>query len=263
MYSNETIQSFLRRCRLRLDQELDSQTNFWSPAEMLEYANEGVREVWQATREEHQNWFVRQRRSTDGVMKIGGRDYDTALLRVESGRERLKLPPDFYELLLLEGLRTAQDTNLTRAVIFEYANMTQRAFREASIDRASAFDPIITSVQRYRYDVVFDPDGPYIFLAPSYRFEQPFEIQIAYVAVPGELFATGSFEGTGFSTLMVDAVLAYSVYMAIYKEGLAENIPSAERNWNLKRELAVRAAGPKQTRDEEPVEGYLESELTP
>lgn len=263
MYSNETIQSFLRRCRKRIDEELDAETNFWTPAEMLEYANEGAREVWQATREEHQNWFVRQMRSTDGIVNIGGRNYDTSLLRLTSGIERLKLPPDFYELLLLEGLRTPEDTNITRAVIFEYANMTQRSFREDNAARALAFDPIITSVQRYHYDVVYGAEGPYVFLAPSYRFAAPFETQIAYLAMPAELLALGTFEGTGFTTLMVDAILAYTLFAAVHKEGLAENVPMMERKWNLKRELAVRAAGPKQTRDEETVEGYLETEIIP
>lgn len=263
MYSNETIQSFLRRCRKRIDEELDAETNFWTPAEMLEYANEGVREVWQAVREEHQNWFVRQMRSTDGIKVIGGRNYDTALLRLVSGIERILLPPDFYELLLVEGLRTNADTNTTRAVIFEYANMTQRSFRESSVARETAFDPIITSVQRYRYDVVYGAEGPYIFLAPSYRFEAPFETQIAYLAMPAALLFNSTFEGTGFTDIMVDGILAYVLFAAVHKEGLTENIAAMERKWNLKRELSVRAAGPKQTRDEETVEGYLETEIIP
>lgn len=263
MYANETIPSFLRRCRKRMDQELDAETNFWSPAEMLEYANEGAREVWQSVRETHQNWFVRQMRSTDGTKIIGGRTYDTTLLRLESLRERILLPPDFYELLLYEGLRRPEDTNTTRAVILEYANMTQRSFRESSVARETAFDPIITSVQRYRYDVVFGPEGPYIFLAPSYRFEVPFETQIAYISMPATFGATSTFEATGFTDLMIDAILAYVVLAASRKEALSENIAAALNTWNLKRELASRASGPKQTRDEEPVEGYLETELIP
>ena len=76
MYSAETVTSFLNRARLRLDQELDNQTNFWSDAEMLEYMNEGMREVWQSVRENHQNWFMRQVTSRDGVLTIGSKNVD-------------------------------------------------------------------------------------------------------------------------------------------------------------------------------------------
>jgi len=261
MYSNESIQAFLKRARKRLDQELDAQVNFWQASEMIEYMNEGIREVWQMVRETHQNWFVVQRTSRDGVIKIGGRTFDTSLFRLETGRNKLFLPPDFHELLLWENIRDpSQLDTTTPLILFEYANLTQRTFRNSIPE----FLPADVRVFRYRYDVVFGPEGPYIFVSPSIKPGADAlnrDMQIAYIASPPELGLNDTFADTGFTTLMVDAVLAYSLYAAVKKEDLSDNIASFERSWNLKRELVSRAGGPKQTRDEETVEGYLESEI--
>lgn len=262
MYSTETVQSFLRRTRLRLDQELDSDTNFWSAAEMIEYMNEGMREVWQSVRETHQNWFVRQLTSKDGIKKIGGRDYDTLALQIQDGRQRVLLPPDFYELLLYEGTKDLSQADLfIPSVILEYANMTQRSFR----NDVPQTIPTEIRTYRYKYDVVFGPEGPYIFVAPTFRMGAgsgaTFDTQLAYIAMPVELTIKGTFEGTGFTSLMVDAVLAYSCYCAVKKEDLTENLKTFEHAWLKKQELCSRAAGPKQTRDEETCEGYLETEI--
>lgn len=264
MYSTETVQSFLNRARLRLDQELDNQTNFWSDAEMLEYMNEGMREVWETVRENHQNWFMRQITSRDGVLQIGIRKYDTKLLQLVSGRTKLLLPPDFYELTLLEGLRPLQTAlaDLSNPffpqVVFEYANITQLAFRNRIVDT------VTQGVRRYRYDVIFGPEGPYIYIAPEISVVETLDVQVAYVAMPVELGFNNSFEGTGFTGLMLDAVLAYTTYAAVKKEDLTENLATFKEHWKIKQELCSRAAGPKQTRDVETVENsyvYQEEEL--
>lgn len=262
MYSTETVQSLLRRIRKRLDQELDNETNFWQPSEMLEYVNEGMREVWETTRETHQNWFVRQLTSKDGIIKVGGRDYDCSNLQIRDRRQKLFLPPDFYELLLFEGTKDLSQTDLfIPSIILEYANMTQRTFR----NDVPQTIPTEIRTYRYRYDIVFGPEGPYIFVAPSFRMgagsDATFDTQLAYIAMPFELTATGTFEGTCFTNLMVDAVLAYACYAAVKKEDLTENLATFEHAWLKKQELCSRAAGPKQTRDEETCEGYLETEL--
>jgi len=259
MFSTEPVKLFLKRCQLRLDQELDVETNFWSLAEMLEYTNEGLREVWQAVRETHQNWFVRQITSTDGKLKIGGRDYDTDLLRLTNRRSRLFLPSDFRELLFIEGLPPENSTqigdNFFPVVRFEYRNVTQRRFREDSLNT------ITTNVRVYLYDVIFSVDGPYVLLSPPMSLNEDIRCQIKYLAAPAPLVLTNTFEGTGFTLEMVDALLAYVCYAASQKEGLDMNVGKLYNAWTLKRELAVRGAGPKQTRDEETVEGYLEDEL--
>lgn len=262
MYSTESITSFLGRARKRLDQELDATTNFWSQAEMLEYMNEGTREVWQTVRETHQNWFVKQLRSTDGIKKIGGRDYDCLNLRISDNKQILPLPPDFYELLLFEGTKDLSQTDLfIPSIILEYANMTQRAFR----NDVPQTIPTEIRTYRYRYDIVFGPEGPYIFVAPAFRMgagaSATFDTQMAYIAMPLPLTIKDTFEGTCFTNLMVDALLAYVCYAAAKKEDLVENIQTFERAWLKKQELCSRSAGPKQTRDEETVEGYLETEL--
>lgn len=259
MYSNESIKLFLNRCRKRLDQELDPNTNFWAPSEMLEYLNEGMSEVWQAVRETHQNWFVKEMNSTDGMAKIGGRDFDTSNLRIQNGRTRLLLPPDFHELLFIEGFPPETSNTETidpffPSVVFEYKNLTQRRFRQ------DALNNITNNVRRYQYDVVYASTGPYIIFSPPLSLQDSLETRINYIASPAQLGLFDSFEGTGFTTLMVAAVLAYVCYAAVKKEDLVENLTTWLNTWNLKRELAVRAAGPKQTRDEETVEGYLEDE---
>lgn len=258
LYANESIRSFINRCAKRMDQELDPQANLWSQNEMVEYMNEGCREVWQAVREEHQNWFVRELTSTDSIKKIGGRDYDPALLRLILGRTRLQLPPDFRELLFMEGRPPTNSQEIPDqffpTVRFEYRNMTQRAFRD---DVLNTFP---TNVRLYMYDVVFSADGAFILFSPPIALNETIECSIKYLAAPLTLRLADTFQGTGFTLEMTDAILQYVVYQAAVKEK-SEDLSSFERSWNLKRELAVRSAGLKQTRDEECVEGYLEDEL--
>jgi len=258
LYSNENVKAFINRCARRMDQELDPESNLWSQAEMVEYMNEGCREVWQAVREEHQNWFVRELTSTDSVKNIGGRSYDPENLRLILGRTRLLLPPDFRELLFIEGLppRNSQEIpdQFFPTVRFEYRNLTQRAFRE---DVLNTFP---TNVRLYMYDVIFGAAGPYILFSPPLALNEIIECRVQYLAAPLTLRLQDTFEATGFTLEMTDAVLQYVVYQAAVKEK-SDDLAKFERSWNLKRELAVRSAGPKQTRDEETVEGYLEDEL--
>jgi hypothetical protein len=70
-----------------------------------------------------------------------------------------------------------------------------------------------------------------------------------------------SFEGTGFTDLMVDAIFAYTVWTAFTKEGLQDSMGPAMTKWNSKRELVVGNAGKRQTRDAEAVDGFMEEEL--
>jgi len=248
MYSTETVVSLLQRIRKRLDSETGEGT-FWSRSELLEYLNEGVREVWQTARENQQNWFVRELSSTDGVITIGGVSYNTSLLQLAINRSRLLLPPDFHQLLVLEPVNNED-------VTLEYANVTQRVFRNGAFDTNST-----VGVQSYRYDVIYGPDEPYILIAPRFSYTSAVETHLAYVACPVTLAYLGTFDGTGMTTLMIDAVLAYSCYIAVHKHNLSEQYPSLAQSWVTKKELVSRAAHPKQTRDEEPVEGYLEEEL--
>lgn len=259
MYSHETVTSFLRRVRKRLDQELDVSTNFWSPAEMLEYLNEGRRELWAKVRETHQNWFVRDMASRDPVVSIGGRKYDPAALKLASPRDKLLLPPDFHELILFEALTNQVDSQplgpAVPAVVLEYAGMPQHTFRQG------VFDTVTTGVRRYRYDIVFSPDGPYIFVAPTISVEDITDTKLVYVAMPPALQSDGTFEGTGFTELMVDALLYYVCRAAVAKEGIKANVDTFAALYKDKLVTAVGASSPKQTRDETTVEGFLEEEL--
>lgn len=259
MYSTEQVAAFLRRCQKRLDEELDAGSAFWSQTELTEYLNEGLRMIWQVARETHQNWFVRQFASTDPVLRIGGRTYDPAELTLRQGIQRLRLPPDFHELLLFEPILPEDAGHSTGdglpAVILEYANLTQQIFRQGM------FDTVTSGIRRYRYDVVYGPDGPYIFISPTMSIEDTAGTLLAYVAAPLPLTPSDSFEGTGFTDIMVDAALAYVCLAAVRKEDLRENVAAFSAIYAEKLGLVTRSSSPKQTRDGETVNGYLEEEL--
>lgn len=260
MYSNETVKAFINRCQHRLDQELDAEANFWSVAEMVEYMNEGVRELFQAIRETHENWNVKELTSLDPLQRIGGRQYNPAVLQMKQDRDKLYLPPDFQELLWLEPLRpTGSIDPFLNSITFEYRKMTQRQFRRDSFDTfEQATRP---EVRFYFYDVVFGGGGAYILLSTPGSLLSPIDIRIRYLVTPMALTINDTFESTGLTDFMTDAILAYVCLAAVRKEDLSDNIATFGATWQLKRELAIRNAGPRQTRDPEPVEGWLEDEL--
>lgn len=260
MYSNETIKSFIDRCQKRLDQELDTSAQFWSVAELLEYMNEGIREMFQSVRETHENWNMKEMTSLDPIARIGGRQYNPAVLQMKQDRSKLYLPPDFQELVWLEPLRpTGTIDPFLNSITFEYRKLSQRQFRRDSFDTfEQASRP---EVRFYLYDVVFGGNGAYILLSTPGSLVQPIDIRIRYLNTPPALTLADTFELTGLTDFMTDAILAYVCFAAVRKEDLTENLQTFGQTWALKRELAIRNAGPRQTRDAEPVEGWLEDEL--
>jgi hypothetical protein len=253
MYATETIQHFLVRARQRIDEALDQEANFWSQGELLEYLNEGARHVWQTARESQQNWFLRTMRSTDGVVDFNGRQYDPSALALTTGRSELALPPDFYQLVLFEPLPVSGDSRLP--LVLEYANVTQKAFRR------NAFDSFSDNVRYYRFDVEYRVEGPMLVLSPNVQLDQSVDTIIKYVQACRVFNIKSTFEYAGFTDIMTDAILAYVVYGASLKEKIQENMATAAQVWGAARELVMRAAGPKQTRDSETVEGFMEDEL--
>lgn len=251
MPSTETVAHFLRRCRLRLDEELDPTGNLWSDTELIEYINEGVREVHTTLRETSENWFIRKMRSTDAKQTINGRVYDPALFRLESGRNELVLPPDFHELILLETKPGTDGTRSNATFVFE--KMTNNAFRELYDAEATQ------QTVRFRYDIEHRIDGTVMVLTPTPG--ESVDLTMKYVQSPPELVKTMTFEDTGLEPFMLDAVLAYVLWAARGKEdeGSAAEKSAAGR-WEGKREHATRAAGPRQRRDPEFVEGFYEND---
>ncbi len=255
-YSTETVEHFLGRVFDRLEQVFDPGNNFWEKHEIREYMLEGVREVWSLARAAQENWFMRTLRSTDGVVHAGGREYDTANLRLSTGVMEIALPSDFNELKLIEAI--VQPGSSLPGITFEYANQTQRLFRDGTVEQFTD----TSTRRRYKYDIEFRVNGPYIVLSPRVQLEAPQEIVIKYIqSAPSLANPKATFEGTGFTEEMVDAIFAYTVWTAYTKEGIQEQMGPALTKWNSKRELVSGNAGKRQTRDAETVDGFMEEEL--
>lgn len=257
--STELASELITRARNRLNEELDTGTNLWSDTELLEYLNEGVREVWQTVRESHENWFIRSIRSDAGAsIPIRGRAYDPTLLQLQSGRDEIILPPDFFELRLFEAVPQQTDATIRRAVFLK-ADLSAPAFRDRVLDTTNE------STQIYFYDIEQRSSGPVMVFAGIPVLDQSIDVIIKYVADAPEMQTGDSFEDTGFTKQMVDAVLSFMVYKAREKEQgdvtPEQALKMAAGEWERKRTVSLRGAGPRQTRDPEVVQGYLEDDL--
>lgn len=254
MASTETVASLLRRFRRRLDEPLDPDTNFWADSELLEYVNEAQREVWQTIREAHEDRFVRTIRSVDGIVNIAGRDYDTSLLAVKANRGELVLPPDFHELLLFET--EPQTDGTVKQFTFEFARFAMHGFRENILRVANPASSV------HYYNIEWRNGMAVIMLVPAPIVDMPLGTIIKYVQAPQDMKKDQSFEDTGFEPFMLDAVLAYAKYLAYSKPEAVDTAATqkAYKAWEDKRTFALRACGPRQTRDAEVIEGVYEEE---
>lgn len=114
---------------------------------------------------------------------------------------------------------------------------------------------------RYECDVVFRTDGPVLTFAPEITLTDAMDIRIEYVAAPRRLAQTDSFEGTGLNDFMLDAIQAYIVYRARKKEGNTQDIGTAVADFQDASAAVKSSAGPRQSRDPETVQGFLEDEI--
>lgn len=256
MASTKSVATFLFEVRRRIDEELDPSTNFWKDTELVELMNEGCREVWQTIREAHEDRFVRTLRSTDGSVNLAGRDYDTGLLTMKDGRGEIILPPDFHELLLFE-MKPPDDGHVIRRYAFQHADLASRNFRENVMFVSSTASTV------YFYNIEWRDGMAVMVLVPTPQLDtESMPTQMKYVQAPRELTKTDTFENTGFEPFMLDAVKAYVKWSALSKgEGVDPNaITRALNAWEEKRLFALRACGPKQSRDPVLVEGPYEEE---
>ena len=253
MPSTERVSTLLSRIRDRLDEELDPETNFWSESELVEYVNEGCREVWQTMREAHESWFTRTLTSDLGVVTIMGRDYDTGALQFQTGGNEIRLPPDFFEMRYLETALPADGTQWSPQ--FEQRPVNHPDFRNAAKLTNSASD------QHYFYDIERRTDGAVLLIAGSPVLDTSLVLTLKYIQGPPYVNKLSTFEDTGFEPFMIDAVIAYVILRSREKEGDSMNIANATADWERKRTFALRAAGPRQSRDPEVVIGYLEDEI--
>ena len=113
----------------------------------------------------------------------------------------------------------------------------------------------------YYYALEHRTDGWWLVFSPIPTLETARVLVIKYIQVPPEVTKAMTFEDTGFEPFMLDAVIAYVVLRAREKAGDTDDIAQAGNDWERKRTFALRAAGPKQTRDPEVVIGFLEDEI--
>jgi hypothetical protein len=252
-----TVAEVLTEVREILDEPLDSKvltTNLWSNTELVKWMNRGTRRVWAHVKKERENYFVRTVKSdSTQMLRIYGREYDPSELRCIDGRKELKLPPDFSELVVFEPVPTDDQTN--GDVQFIFTQLMNSDFRT----RMRSVGPDRGGV--YECDVIHREAGPVIIIEPELAIVVPIDVRLEYVHGPIELTEADSFEGSGFNQLMLDAVINYVVYRARKKEENTEQIKEAQSDFGDTLDVVGSAVGPRQVRDEELVDGYLEDFL--
>lgn len=253
-----TVQDLINEVRSDLDEEVDTgtnDTNFFLDSEFVVWMNKGIRKVWQIAREAKENWFHRKVSSTDGKLTIYGRAYDPASLQLTSGTREVKLPPDCFELRLIEPITSSSEEERDDGVEFIMTDLANPAYRRLSRQEG----PEIGG--RYECDLIFRADGPVLTFAPAIALSETMNIRIEYVAAPRRLRQTDTFEGTGLNEFMLDAVAAYVTYRARKKEGNKGDIDTALADYGDQAGAVRDSAGPRQSRDPEFVHGFLEDEI--
>lgn len=250
----------VRQVRKKLD-ELPAEENFWSNEELLDYLNEGLAEVWQTVREAQRDWFVKTIRSTDSPLTITSREYDPALLTVLAGRDSNLLPPDFDQLVLLEEIPPTLAQELSpsgstrRGATFIFTQLADTNFRERF------GEPGLLEGLVYFVHIERRHEGAFLVFAPAPRVSASIPVVLKYIAQAPTLTLKDTFETAAVTEPMIAAVRAFMKYMAVSKLEDNDFVVRAAGEWERKRLLTLRSAGPNQARDPEHVIGWMENEL--
>lgn len=243
-----TIDDLVALVREDLDEAENASTNFWTNAFLIARLNRGFREIWQATREAHENWFVRKLASTDPVLRIYGRPYNPVAMQLTDGADELVLPPDLFELLSLTPIVSV--TSSEPCPSFTMTNLSASDFRAL---RQATSTQVVAS---YQCDIERRADGPRLLFAPTIGAGSPSDIELHYVYQPKEYASGEDLDNSGFSRTMLDAAVAYAVLEAREREDRStEAIARAERKYARKLALVTRHAGPRESQDPELVDG--------
>lgn len=252
-----TINELVTLLRVDLDEPVDTATNQWTDANLIAWLNRGFRQVWQNAREAKENWFVRTLRSTDGEIVIAGQAYNPAQLAVTAGATELVLPPDFYEARDFSAI--PDDGSTTPALFFDWADLGQDRFQDGRTFSPNAQTVAYTCDVRFGDDGTAARSGPRLVLSPAVADDATTaDTTLTYVYAPKEYEAGDTLEASGFTPLLLDAVIAYAALEAYRQEGVPTHITIATASWLEKQQLVTRAAGPRQSRAPEVVEGFLE-----
>lgn len=253
-----TVQDLIDEIRSDLDEAVDTginETNFWTDAELVTWMNKGIRKVWQKAREAKENWFVRKLRSTDPKLTIYGRAYDPSQMQLVSDTREIKLPPDLFELRLMEPITSSSIDERDDSVQFYFGNLSDQSYRALSRSVGPA------QGGRYECEIIFRTTGPVCTFVPQIALTDPMDVMIEYVAAPRKLAQTDTFENTGLNDFMLDAIQAYVVYRARKKEGASKELDTARADFGDTVDTVKGSAGPRQSRDPQTVDGYLEDQI--
>lgn len=249
----KTINDLVTEIREDLDEAVNPSTNLWDDTYLVARMNRGFREIWQAARETKENWFTRKLVSTDAPLRIHGRMYDPVNLRLTETMSEVVLPLDCYEILSFTAVLAVDGSE--SGISIEFGRLGSADFRELR-------GQIGTSLGRYVGEVVYREGGPHLVFAPTMGVSPSVDMLLEYVYQPKEYVVGDSLENSGFNRTMLDAAAAYGVLAAREKEDRSTDaIQRAERQYGRKLALVTRSAGPRQTQDDEVVEGYMESEI--
>lgn len=252
-----TVADLVSEVRDDLNEEADTEgesTNFWTDAYIISRLNRGFRRVWQIAREQKDSpRFMRRLRSTDDPIMLHGVEYDPAELKLRSGIDSIKLPPDFEELHLLEPV---VDTDASESgVILHYTKLANDKFRV-----------LVRTVGpgrggSYQCEVVEREDGAYLLIAPQVQLSDSVNMLMEYVFQPKRYEAGDSLTNSGFDDDMLDAVVSFTLWECAKKEGRTENLRNYGAAWQEASDFIKRSSGPLQQVEGERVAGYLEEEI--
>lgn len=253
-----TVSDLVTEVREELDEPVGD-GNLWSDTEIVKWMNRGMRKIWARVRREKENWFLRKVRSTDeGELNLYGHEYDPLNLKLQAsegtttGPTELVLPPDCFEIRMFEPITNSSTDGQDDQVQFFFSDLANQKFRALSRATGSEVGGI------YLCELIFREDGPKLIITPSVQLSNPMDTLLEYVFMPGELTAEDTFEGTGFNPMMLDALVAWTVYRARKKENVQEHIQTALLDVQDSLNEVGASAGPRQSRDDEVVSGFLE-----
>lgn len=233
--------TLLSALETKVRRHLDESTaSFWSSDELVGHMNGGIKELWRAINDLHQEHFL----------TIDASNVSLAA----SGTQLTGVPSDVFRVHLIEP-RDLTSAGAYRHVIFEPRDLNSGDFRRAR--SFSAVDPSNAQVVFYAIINAGAPvAAPVIKTAPLLSATVP--LTLYYVPTISDLTAAGTNPIPGDSD---EAIIAWTIAHARAKER-EDRSPDPEwlAMYATHKTNLLTALTPRQTQKEEVVEGMFEDE---